>query len=76
MSGEQKNPEPWKDAMVEEIFRAYREAGRLYRKTADPASRQMLLALQHGLDRMLQHLFPLGERSETQWDECRADFVD
>jgi len=65
-----------KEAIVEQIFIAYKEAAALYRKTTNPASRETLREIRHGFDVILQHFFPLGEESEKRWDEFRAGFSD
>jgi len=66
----------FKESLTAEIFTAYREAATLYRKTDSADVRDMLLAMQHGFEMMLKHLFPLDEQANKMWDELRKTFAD
>jgi len=63
-----------KDAILKEIFEAYREAGALYKKTADPETRLAVLDMKRGFDLAIQHLLPVDARYEKLWEELKALF--
>jgi hypothetical protein len=65
-----------KDAFLSEIFIAYREAGVIYKITADAELKNMMLAIRHFLDLALQRLLPLNERFEKCLIDASAQFSD
>ena len=64
----------FKDAILAEIFSAYRESGTIYHKTAEPEIQRTMLDLKRCYDRAIVHLSPLGVHAEKLWDEMRTPF--
>ena len=64
----------FKDAILAEIFDAYKESGTVYQKTADPEIQRTMLDLKRCYDRAILHLSPLGVHTEKLWDEMRTPF--
>src|ERR1035441_6581705 len=64
----------FKDAILAEIFNAYKESGAVYQKTADPEIRRTMLDLKRCYDLAILHLSPLAIHAEKLWDEMRTPF--
>jgi hypothetical protein len=64
----------FKDAILAEIFNAYKESGTVYQKTADPEIRRTMLDLKRCYDLAIRHLSPLGVHAEKRWDEMKTPF--
>ncbi|MGA2787938.1 MAG: hypothetical protein ABSF60_10455 [Verrucomicrobiota bacterium] len=64
----------FKDAVLAQIFDAYKESGTVYQKTADPEIQRTMLDLKRCCDLAILHLSPLGVPAEKLWDEMRAPF--
>jgi hypothetical protein len=64
----------FKDAILAEIFDAYKESGTVYQKTADPEIQRTMLDLKRCCDLAILHLSPLGVHAEKLWDEMRTPF--
>jgi hypothetical protein len=64
----------FKDAILAEIFSAYRESGTVYQKTAEPEIQRTMLDLKRCYDLAILHLSPLGVYAEKLWDEMRTPF--
>jgi hypothetical protein len=64
----------FKDAILAEIFNAYKESGTLYQKTTDPEIRRTMLDLKRCYDLAILHLSPLGVHAEKRWDEMKTPF--
>jgi hypothetical protein len=64
----------FKDAILAEIFSAYKESGTVCQKTADPEIHRTMLDLKRCYDRAIVHLSPLGVHAEKLWDEMRTPF--
>jgi len=64
----------FKDAILAEIFDAYKESGTVYQKTADPEIRRTMLDLKRCYDLAILHLSPLGVHAEKRWDEMKTPF--
>ena len=64
----------FKDAILAEIFDAYKESGALYQKTEDPEIRRTMLDLKRCYDLAILHLSPLGVHAEKLWDERKILF--
>ena len=64
----------FKDAILAEIFAAYKESGTVCQKTADPEIHRTMLDLKRCYDRAIVHLSPLGVHAEKLWDEMRTPF--
>ena len=63
-----------KDAILVEIFDAYKESGTVYQKTVDPEIRRTMLDLKRCYDLAILHLLPLGIDAEKRWDEMKTPF--
>jgi hypothetical protein len=63
-----------KDAVLAEIFNAYKESGIVYQKTTDREVRRTMLDLKRCYDLAILHLSPLGLHAEKQWDEVKTPF--
>src|SRR5208283_3269640 len=63
-----------KDAILAEIFDAYKESGTVYQKTEDPEIRRTMLDLKRCYDLAILHLSPLGVHAEKCWDEMKTPF--
>jgi hypothetical protein len=64
----------FKDAVLAQIFDAYKESGAVYQKTADPEIQRTMLDLKRCCDLAIHHLSPLGVPAEKLWDELKAPF--
>jgi hypothetical protein len=64
----------FKDAILAQIFDAYKESGTVYQKTADPEIQRTMLDLKRCCDLAILHLSPLGVHTEKLWDEMRTPF--
>ena len=64
----------FKDAILAEIFAAYKDSGTVYQKTADPEIHRTMLDLKRCYDLAIVHLSPLGVHAEKLWDEMRTPF--
>jgi len=64
----------FKDAVLIEIFIAYRESGTVYQKATDPETRQTLLDLKRCYDRAIHHLSPAGVHAEELREELGMRF--
>jgi hypothetical protein len=64
----------FKDAILAEIFDAYKESGMVYQKTTDPEIRRTMLDLKRCYDLAILHLSPLGVPAEKLWDERKMPF--
>jgi hypothetical protein len=64
----------FKDAILAEIFNAYKESGTVYQKAADPEIQRTMLDLKRCCDLAILHLSPLGVHAEKRWDEMRTPF--
>ena len=64
----------FKDAILAEIFAAYKESGTVCQKTADPDIHRTMLDLKRCYDLAILHLSPLGVHAEKLWDEMRTPF--
>ena len=56
----------FKDAILAEIFDAYKESGTVYQKTADPEIQRTMLDLKRCYDLAILHLSPLGVHAEKR----------
>ena len=65
----------FKDAVLAQIFDAYKESGAVYQKTADPEIQRTMLDLKRCCDLAILHLSPLGIQAEKLWDEMRMPFA-
>jgi hypothetical protein len=63
-----------RNALINEIFIAYRESGAIYRKTANGELRGEMEMIRLGLERMLKNLLPLGEQHEKVLEKLRVSF--
>jgi hypothetical protein len=63
-----------KDAILAEIFDAYKESGTVYQKTTDLEIRRTMLDLKRCYDLAILHLSPLGVHAEKRWDEVKTPF--
>jgi hypothetical protein len=63
-----------KDAILKEIFDAYRESGALYKKVDDSQSRQALLDMKRGFDLIIRQLSPSEVFSEKLLEDLRSPF--
>lgn len=64
----------FKDAILAEIFNAYKESGAVYQKTADSEIRRTMLDLKRCCDLAILRLSPLAVHAEKRWDEMRTTF--
>ena len=64
----------FKDAILAEIFAAYKESGTVCQKTTDPDIHRTMLDLKRCYDLAILHLSPLGVQAEKLWDEMRTPF--
>jgi len=64
----------FKDAILAEIVKAYRESGKVYQKTTNPEVRQAVLELKRCYDLAIDHLLPPGMPAEELWEELNARF--
>ena len=64
----------FKDAILAEIFDAYRESGTVYQKTVEPEIQRTMLDLKRCYDLAILHLSPLGVHADKLWDEMRMPF--
>jgi hypothetical protein len=64
----------FKDAILAEIFAAYKESGTVCQKTADPEIQRTMLDLKRCYDLAILHLSPLGVHAEKLWDEMKTPF--
>ncbi len=64
----------FKDAILAEIFNAYKESGTLYQKTTDPEIRRTMQDLKRCCDLAILRLSPLGVHAEKQWDAMKIPF--
>ncbi len=64
----------FKDAILAEIFDAYKESGTVYQKPAEPEIQRTMLDLKRCYDLAILHLSPLGDHAEKLWDEMRTPF--
>jgi hypothetical protein len=64
----------FKDAILAEIFNAYKESGTVYQKTTDPEIRRTMLDLKRCYDLAILHLSPLAVHAEKRWDEMKTPF--
>ena len=71
---ERLNPGKFKDAILAELFNAYKESGTLYQKTTDPEIRRTMIDLKRCYDLAILHLSPLGAHAEKQWDEMKIPY--
>jgi hypothetical protein len=65
----------FKEAILAEIFIAYKESGTIYQKTTDPEIRRTILDLKRCYDLAIRHLSPLGVPAEKRWDEMKTPFA-
>jgi len=63
-----------KDAILAEIFNAYKESGTVYQKTTDPEIRRTMLDLKRCYDLAILHLSPLCAPAEKYWGEMKMPF--
>jgi len=63
-----------KDAILKEVFDAYRESGALYKKIVNPESKQALLDMKRGFDLIIRRLSPSEACSEKLLEELRSPF--
>ncbi len=66
----------FKDAILAEIFDAYKESGTVCQKTADPEIQRTMLDLKRCYDLAIQHLSPLGVHAEKLREELETRFSD
>jgi len=66
----------FKDAILAEIFKAYRASGTVYQRATDPETRRTLLDLKRCYDLAIEHLSPLGERAVKIQEELGMNFSD
>ena len=64
----------FKDAVLSQIFDAYKESGTVYQKTVDPEIQRTMLDLKRCYDLAILRLSPLGVHAEKLWDEMRTPF--
>ena len=64
----------FKDAILAEIFDAYKESGTVCQKTAEPEIQRTVRDLKRCFDLAILHLSPLGVHAEKLWDEMRTPF--
>ena len=64
----------FKDAILAEIFDAYKESGTVCQKTAEPEIQRTMLDLKRCYDLVIIHLSPLDVHAEKLWDEMRTPF--
>ena len=65
----------WKDALLQEIFIAYRESGALYKKITNPSVRQDVLDMKRGFDLAIGRLLLPDSSAEKTWQELKAQFA-
>jgi hypothetical protein len=63
-----------KEAIIQEVFVAYREAGVVRKKASNPELKSRMEIVRHNLDMILRRLFPLTEYQEDVWREVRFLF--
>lgn len=76
MSEQKTKARRTKDAILAEIFNAYKEAGILYSKTTNPRIRDGLLAIKHGCDLAVARLMPLDGQLENLLEDINRQFSD
>ena len=64
----------FKDAILAEIFIAYKESGAVCQKTTDPEIQRTVQDLKRCFDLAIHHLSPLGVHAEKCWEEARMPF--
>ena len=64
----------FKEAILAEIFGAYKESGTVYQKTADPEIQRTMLDLKRCYDLAIHHLSPLGVHAEKLREELEMRF--
>lgn len=64
----------FKDAVLAEIFTAYRESATVYQKTTDPEIRRTLMDLKRCYDLAIHHVSPLGVSAEQLLEELGMRF--
>jgi len=64
----------FKEAILVEIFKAYRESGAVYQKTTDPETRQTILDMKRCYDLAIHHLAPLAVHAEKHWEDLGSRF--
>ena len=64
----------FKDAILAEIFIAYKESGAVCQKTTDPEIQRTVQDLKRCFDLAIVHLSPLGVQAEKLWEELRMPF--
>lgn len=63
-----------KDAIIQEVFVAYRQAGVVRKKASNPELKVRMEVVRHNLDMILRRLFPLTDYQEDVWREVRFLF--
>lgn len=63
-----------KDAIIQEVFVAYRQAGVVRKRASSPEMKVHMDVVRHNLDMILRRLFPLTEYQEDVWREVRFLF--
>ena len=66
----------FKDAVLVEIFKAYRASGVVYQKASDTETRRTLLDLKRCYDLAIHHLSPLGSQADQMREELALPFSD
>jgi len=64
----------FKDAILAEIFIAYKESGAVCQKTTDPEIQRTVQDLKRCFDLAIHRLSPPGVHSEKFWEELRMRF--
>jgi len=72
--GEKFEASRFKEAILVEIFNAYREPATVYEKTTSPEIWQTLLDLKRFYDRAIHRLSPLAVLAEKLWEELGTRF--
>lgn len=63
-----------REAIIQQIFAAYRQAGFVFQKAQDDESRDKIEIVRHDLDMALRRLFPLSDYHQDIWREVRMPF--
>jgi hypothetical protein len=64
----------FKDAILAEIFTAYKESGAVCQKTTDPEIQRTVQDLKRCFDLAILQLSPLDVHAEKLWDEMKTPF--
>jgi len=65
-----------RDAIIEQIFSAYRHAGTLRKNFSSGEMKDHLEVVRYHLDKALKRLYPLSDYHRDVWSEVRRPFRD